>query len=114
MLDDYADLVGRALVHVADDADGVAGLVVLIIEGETALLDNVAVADRARRTGLGRALIAFAEETARAAGCASIRLYTHVTMTENIALYPRLGYRETHRAAEKGYDRVYMAKTLRG
>ena len=33
-------------------------------------------------------------------------------MTENIALYARLGYAETHRAEEKGFRRVYMAKPL--
>ena len=31
-------------------------------------------------------------------------------MTENLALYRRLGFHETGRISEKGYDRVYMAK----
>jgi GNAT superfamily N-acetyltransferase len=65
-----------------------------------------------RGEGVGRALIAFAEGLARDAGCRSIRLYTHAMMTENLAYYPRLGFVETHRATEKGYDRVYMAKPL--
>jgi hypothetical protein len=33
-------------------------------------------------------------------------------MTENIALYTRIGFVETHRISEKGYDRVYMTKQL--
>jgi len=33
-------------------------------------------------------------------------------MTENIALYRRIGYSETGRVNEKGFDRVYMAKRL--
>jgi hypothetical protein len=33
-------------------------------------------------------------------------------MHENIALYRRLGFVETHRISEKGYDRVYMTKAL--
>ena len=33
-------------------------------------------------------------------------------MTENIALYSRIGYAETHRIEEKGLRRVYMAKPL--
>jgi hypothetical protein len=33
-------------------------------------------------------------------------------MTENLALYSRLGYVETHRGEEKGYSRVYMEKRL--
>ena len=39
-------------------------------------------------------------------------LYTHVLMVENVAIYRRLGFEETHRVTEKGYDRVYMAKDL--
>jgi hypothetical protein len=34
-------------------------------------------------------LIAFAEVEAQRLGHAELRLYTHVTMTENIALYAR-------------------------
>ena len=34
-------------------------------------------------------------------------------MTENIALYLRIGFVETRRVSEKGYDRVYMTKQLR-
>jgi hypothetical protein len=33
-------------------------------------------------------------------------------MTENIALYTRKGYVETHRAEENGLRRVYMQKDL--
>ena len=33
-------------------------------------------------------------------------------MTENIALYRRIGFVETRRVSEKGYDRVYMSKRL--
>jgi hypothetical protein len=31
-------------------------------------------------------------------------------MTENLAYYPPLGYRETDRRAEGGYERVFFAK----
>ena len=45
-------------------------------------------------------------------GFTAIELYTHELMTENIALYRRLGYEEFARRAEKGYKRVYMRKAL--
>ena len=35
-------------------------------------------------------------------------------MTENIALYTRLGFVETGRGQEAGYDRVFMTKRLDG
>jgi hypothetical protein len=33
-------------------------------------------------------------------------------MTENLALYCRLGFVETHRGEEIGLNRVYMTKAL--
>jgi GNAT superfamily N-acetyltransferase len=76
------------------------------------LLDNVAFDPVVQGKGYGRALIAFAEAEARRHGHKELRLYTHVLMTENLTLYGRLGFRETGRVREKGYDRVYMAKAL--
>jgi hypothetical protein len=57
-------------------------------------------------------LLEFAEDAARVAGFGAIRLYTNAAMAENIALYLRIGYRETHRGEEKGLRRVYMRKPL--
>ena len=76
------------------------------------LLDNIAVLPDCQGKGFGRALIEFAEAEARRRGFGEIHLYTHALMTENIALYRRIGFVETHRVSEKGYDRVYMTKRL--
>ncbi len=111
MLDDYAALVGAGRVHVAEHGV-VCGLIVLIPEGATMLLDNVAVHPDHHGQGIGGRLLGFAEETARAASCAAIRLYTHELMAENFARYRRLGYVEMHRAEEKGLRRVFMRKPL--
>jgi N-acetylglutamate synthase-like GNAT family acetyltransferase len=112
MLEDYGSLIGDGRVHVLEDETGIAGVVVLIPEQHTMLLDNVAVKVTARGGGYGRMLIAFAEATARAAGYRTIRLFTNERMTENIARYPRLGYVETHRNEEEGLRRVHFAKQL--
>ena len=63
----------------------------------------------AQGLGYGRLLLEFTE---RQAWQGSIRLYTNEAMTENIALYARKGYVETHRAEENGLRRVYMQKEL--
>ncbi len=34
-------------------------------------------------------------------------------MTENLAYYPRRGYRETHRTMGDGFSRVFFTKNLR-
>jgi len=77
------------------------------------LLDNVAVDPNHQGKGIGRALIDFAEQEARRRGHAEIRLYTHQSMHENIVLYPRLGYEETGRGEQAGFQRVFFRKILR-
>jgi hypothetical protein len=54
----------------------------------------------------------FAESEAGRRGLTRLALYTNVVMTENQAIYARLGYRETRREAESGYHRVFMEKRL--
>ena len=98
MLDDYAGLIAAGAVSVLEDPDGVvAALVVLLPKPDHLLLDNIAVRPDRQGRGLGHQLIAFAEEQARRLGHAELRLYTHEKMTENIALYTRLGFRKTGR-----------------
>lgn len=112
MLEDYGQLVEAGGVHVLDNAGTVQGFVILLAGDGALLLDNLAVAPDAQGLGFGRLLMEFAERQAIDAGYATIQLYTHETMTENIALYTRRGYMETHRAVEQGLRRVYMTKRL--
>src|SRR5262245_6854219 len=99
MLDDYPRLIADGGVSVLTEADGaVAALIVLLAKPDHLLLDNIAVRPDRQGQGLGRRLIAFAESEARRLGFAELRLYTHAMMTENIALYTRLGFAATGRA----------------
>ena len=41
-----------------------------------------------------------------------LRLYANEVMVENIALYERLGYRETERLMHRGFHRVFMRKEV--
>jgi GNAT superfamily N-acetyltransferase len=112
MLDDYAAHIADATLSVITLENDIAGLIVLCPEAECLLLDNVAVDPAMQGHGLGRALMEFAQAEAKRQGFARLRLYTHVSMTENIALYARLGWRETHRGAQDGYDRVFFEKNV--
>ena len=115
MLDDYDRRIADGQTWVLEEDGRLAGLLVLEdAEGGALLLDNVAVAPSAQGKGHGRALVAFAEAEARRRGHGEVRLYTNVLRTENLGLYGRLGFRETSRGSEKGYERVYMAKAVRG
>lgn len=114
MLDDYAGRIAAGQVWVLDEEGNICGILVLEDQSSALLLDNIAVAPSAQGKGCGRRLMVFAEEEARRRGHDAIILYTHVLMTENIALYRRGGYAETGRVSEKGFDRVYMRKDLPG
>jgi ribosomal protein S18 acetylase RimI-like enzyme len=112
MDDDYPARVAEGAVWVLERDDIVAGILVLLPGRDHLLLDNVAVAPAHKGHGLGRQLVAFAEAEARRRGLDELRLYTHVTMTENQALYRRVGFEETHRAEQAGLQRVFMRKQL--
>ena len=88
------------------------GILVLAPFHDHLLIDNIAVIPEYQGTGLGTLLLRVAEEQARAAALPQIRLYTNEAMTENLTYYPRHGYRESHRAMEHGYRRVFFTKTL--
>ena len=109
---DYAAAVTEAESWVAVLDGEVVGYLVLVDEGDTMLLDNVAVLPAHHGRGVGRALLTHAEERAVAAGCSRIRLYTHLTMVENQALYERIGYVETGRGGKNGLVRVFYEKAL--
>lgn len=75
-------------------------------------VENLAVALDAQGRGLGRALMEFAERQATEHGVHRMALVTHEVMTENQAIYSRLGYVEVERRAEDGYRRIYMEKKI--
>lgn len=110
---DYAAAVAHDETWVACvDGDPVGYLVLIDDAPDSLVLDNVAVLPDHHGRGVGRALLALAEERAAARGRTRIRLFTHVTMVENQALYERIGYVETHRATEGGVTRVFYEKVL--
>jgi GNAT superfamily N-acetyltransferase len=93
-------------------ADAAVGLIVLVPEAGYLLLENVAVLPSCQGRGVGSLLLRFAEAKAVELGLVEIRLYTNEAMTENLAYYPRHGYRETHRGEQDGFRRVYFSKQL--
>lgn len=112
MLEDYAQVIRRHQVAVAEIDGAIVGVLVLAVTEEGLCLENIAVDPRFHGEGIGRALLQQAEAEARRQGFAAIYLYTHEKMTENQTLYAKIGYVEYDRRVEKGYARVYMRKRL--
>ncbi|BBH45817.1 GNAT family N-acetyltransferase [Pseudomonas sp. KU43P] len=112
MLDDYRQVVEDNEVFVAVEAATVTGVLVMQPEDSDMLLVNIAVLPACKGKGLGKVLMQFCEAYSRQAGCQGIRLYTHERMTENIEIYQKLGYVQTHRAQAHGFARVFMRKPL--
>lgn len=90
----------------------ISAVICLVTQSDGLLVENVAVHPDEQGTGRGRDLMDFAEEHARHLGLDRLRLYTNELMTENIALYEHLGFRELERRTEEGYRRVFMEKLL--
>jgi GNAT superfamily N-acetyltransferase len=112
MEQDYAERIAAADAFVLEDEGEIAGLLILEADGDRLTVDNVAIEPSRQGKGLGRRLLAYAEERARERGVPELRIYTHQKMTENIELYTRLGYVEYERRTKDGRDGVFMAKRL--
>jgi ribosomal protein S18 acetylase RimI-like enzyme len=109
---DFDALIAAGAVWVATDHDRVVGVLVLRLQDTALLLESVAVDPACQGRGIGRSLIDHAEQVARDAGLGAVELYTNAHMTENLRLYPSLGYDLVDRRREDGFDRVFFRKLL--
>jgi len=113
--EDYAPRIARGEIWLGCPGERAAALIVVERAPDHDMIFSVAVDPARSGQGLGRCLIAFAEQRARDAGLEEMRLYTNARMAANIAFYGRLGYVETARRpnpARPGFTIVDMAKRL--
>ena len=112
MTADHALLIERGEVWVAVAHGSVIGFAVIRPVTGALHLESVAVSPDQQGEGVGRALLEYVEQRARALQLPAVELYTNALMSENLVLYPRLGYVEIERRREHGFDRVYFRKPL--
>jgi GNAT superfamily N-acetyltransferase len=93
---------------------GVLGSVVFASDGDVMHLNALAVAPEAAGQGIGKRLVSFVEDEAARLGLRAVALYTNAAMTENLAMYPHLGYTEVARRSEDGFHRVFYEKSISG
>lgn len=110
MTDDYHVVLRDHEVWVVDGPETIDAVLVLMPDSDALFIDNVAVDPAHQRTGIGKFLLAFAENEARRRGLTALTLVTNEHMTENIAGYTRLGFVETERDLRRGSHTVHMRK----
>jgi ribosomal protein S18 acetylase RimI-like enzyme len=113
MLADFAAEIAADHVVVTGTDGRIDGYMIAWPETDAYFIDNVAVDPAQQGKGLGRQLIRHAVAEATRHRPSAIRLYTNAAMTENLSMYARMGFVETHRVVEKGFDRIDMRWVLR-
>jgi GNAT superfamily N-acetyltransferase len=112
MLTDYAVAIREREVYVLDAGDSLVGVLDVEARPDHLWLENVAVRPDRQRRGFGRFLLGHAEAVARDRALPEIRLLTNERYIDNIAMYERHGYQETHRRPHLGTDLVYFSKMV--
>ena len=113
MLVHYADAVREHEIWVLEQDGELVGVLELQPRADQMWVENVAVAPRWQGRGFGRLLLRHAEVEAAHRGLREIGLLTNERYLDNIAMYTRNGYLETHRVPHQGTDLVFFRKQLR-
>ena len=109
---DYTQILAEYEVWLYESGDGLDGVLILEPRRDDLLIWSIATAPHLHAQGLGRRLLAAAEERTRALGLAVVRLYTGEKLTGNIAWYERHGF-VRERVEELGDRRaVHMMKRI--
>ncbi len=110
MTADYDHAVRHHVIDLAFTAGRLVGLVEMIPREDDILIENVCVDPDEQGGGLGRRLVAHAEEIALMRGYAVIRLYTNKLFAANLRFYERLGYEIEREEPFKGGTMVHFRK----
>ena len=113
MTADYAEAVRTHRIDLLHVAGALAALIETIAEADHLLVENVAVSPAFQGRGLGRKLMAHAEQIAASLGHGEIRLYTNKLFAQNIELYRKLGYRVDREEELTIGVAVHMSKPVR-
>lgn len=109
---DYGRAIEEHTIHVAEIGPEPVGLIETILNPDHLWIENVAVRPERQGAGIGRQLLAFADDLARADGRSEIRLLTNGAFASNLRLYRSVGFVITHEEPFMDGMTVYMTKAL--
>lgn len=114
MTEDWDQVIRTHEVLVLRDNERIVGSITFHKDEPTNSLkiDNVVVDPTTQGRGYGYKMIKYAEVEAQKQGLSSVTLFTNVKMFENVGFYAKLGFMETDRRVEDGFERVYFYKKL--
>ncbi|KAG4262363.1 hypothetical protein FPRO03_10593 [Fusarium proliferatum] len=114
MTADYPSLLTTHDIFILRTSQSPVGALVLQHEPDSnaVKIENLVVDPSAQGRGYGKVLMRYAEDFTRSRGSNVLELYTNVKMFENLGLYLKMGFVETARRREDGFERVYFRKEL--
>ncbi len=111
MLADYAAALRDHRIDLFYREDRPIALIETILRSDHLFIENIAILPEYQGHGLGRCLLAHADQLAAEAGLAELRLLTNGKMTSNIRLYLSVDYRIDNDEAFLDGTVVTMSKT---
>jgi ribosomal protein S18 acetylase RimI-like enzyme len=107
--------LGEGGGFVAERRGDLLGCVIAEVKAGRGYLGRLAVLPEVRRIGVAQSLMQAGEAFLRRRGIRSAEVNVRIALTGNIALFERLGYRETARLAHPGWPQptyLVMKKSL--
>lgn len=112
MTADYDEAVRKHRIDLLHVDGKLAALVEMVPDDGHLLIENIAVSPSFQNKGLGRKLLAHAEQVAASLGRPVVRLYTNKSFAENVLLYLKVGYGVEREEDFMGGVTVYMSKRI--
>ncbi len=112
MMADYAETVRKHRIDLVEAEGELVALIEMVPGADHLLIENIAVSPRHQGQGIGRRLLAHAEQVAASLGVKDLRLYTNKRFAENVQLYLRSGYAIDREEALKDGFLVHMSKRI--
>ena len=112
MIADYAEAVRKHRIDLLDIDGQLAALIEMVPAADHLLIENIAVSPAQQGQGIGKKLLAHAEQVAASLGVAGILLYTNKRFVENVQLCLRNGYAIDREEPLKDGLLVHMRKRV--